>query len=80
MLSGTNGYETLGGKEPKPLTEDEINSYQTMRSLNKNVICVANGLYLEIIKEKKDGRERKITRGRFVFVSIQFFLFRPKMT
>ncbi len=35
----------------QPLTEDEINAYRADLSTPKNVICVANGLFLEVVDE-----------------------------
>ena len=51
--NGTNGYTSLGGSNPIPLTDDEIEEYRLGESVSnlKNIICVANGLYLEILNE-----------------------------
>lgn len=35
----------------QPLTEEEINKYRADLSTPKNVICVANGLFLEVVDE-----------------------------
>ncbi len=52
--NGTNDYKTSGGTTPDFLTTIEIENYRagTVVSSLKNIICVANGLYLEIINEE----------------------------
>lgn len=52
--NGTNNYHISGGTNPFPLTETEIENYRDgiVVSTLKNTICVANGLYLEIINEE----------------------------
>lgn len=57
--NGTNNYTGHGGTNPgnAVLTVDEINQYHDGTSTNhpaekKNVVCVANGLYLEVINEQ----------------------------
>ncbi len=49
--NGINRYTTDGGKHPDDmLTSSEIDAYRANDELKKNVVCVANGLYLEVIK------------------------------
>lgn len=57
--NGTNNYTGHGGTNPgnAVLNVDEINQYHDGTSTNhpaekKNVVCVANGLYLEVINEQ----------------------------
>lgn len=83
--NGTNGYVSAGETDPDPLTDNEIKSYQdgTGVSTIKNVICVANGLYLEIFNEEnKYGkvlglftlqllRANEGEGGGFVYASIE---------
>ena len=83
--NGENGYKTEGGINPNPLTEEEIEKYQegSEVSILKNVICVANGLYLEIMtEENKYGKVEGLFTlqllyanegegGGFVYASIQ---------
>lgn len=59
--NGDNNYTSEGGNPSHPLTDEEILKYQEdlytpiyeQSTVNgrKNVVCVANGLYLEIIQE-----------------------------
>ena len=46
-----------------PLTDEEINDYITNVNITKNIICVANGLYLDIISENTN--KYGIVKGLF---------------
>ena len=58
---GNNGSNHYGQTRisPNPLTQDEINEYRSdISGEKKNLICVANGLYLEI--RDKDNKLGKV--------------------
>ena len=51
IINGNNGVNSSENlSELDPLTEEEQNDYINNET-NKNIICVANGLYLELMKE-----------------------------
>ncbi len=59
--NGENDYIVQGGSDPEnKLTDEDIDNYHNgtlgnARSvLQKNIVCVANGLYLEVISEASD--------------------------
>ena len=56
--NNTNGYTD----EPpaSPLTQGQIDAYRADTGRNKNTVCVANGLYLEVIRQS-DGEYGPIT-------------------
>lgn len=54
IINGNNGSNSVDKPdELDPLTNEEIANYIT-NEFNKNIICVANGLYLELMKENNE--------------------------
>ncbi len=53
ISNGYNGNNAESGPEIEPLTISEINDYINNNN-QKNIICVSNGLYLEIMQENNE--------------------------
>jgi len=56
--NGTNGYTDV--PPVSPLTDSEVNAYRADTTRAKNTVCVANGLYLEVIRQS-DGEYGPVT-------------------